>query len=113
MKTKSAALERKDSKRLFLPVFIAVILIMSVFGVVLGSYSDGDNQNNQGGIDFNGKTFFQDPNGRWRVSVNGINVQIQFGPEELKEIDVQTGPQLFQSAKKIYISRAPDTDLLN
>ena len=113
MKTKSAPQERKESKRLFLPVFISVILIMSVFGVVLGSYSDNDTKTNQGGIDVNGKTFVQDPNGRWRVDVGGINVQIQFGPDELKEIDVKTGPEVFQSAQKIYLSRAPDTALLN
>ena len=113
MKTKTAIPEQKESKRkLFLPIFIAVILVMSTFGIVLSGYSGGESSqdgNSQDGnrVMINEREFVQTPQGTLSVDAGGTTVYLQSAPSELSSVTTGVSTQPLRAAKKIYLSHAP------
>ncbi len=112
MKTKPALQEKRDKRKLFLPIFIAVILVMSAFGVVFGGFS-GEDALPQGTVQMGDAQFALQPNGRWNVKINGRSLDVQTGPYELKEIQLPSDINDLINAQKIYISYEAGKNYLN
>jgi hypothetical protein len=110
MKPRRPVPEKRKKVKLVLPLFIAFILIMSVFGYVFGSFTADDSQEGDI-IELGEYRFEQDPTGRWSVVVGGRTLELQFSPRELPSLDVD-GFGL-RSLEKIYLSVVPGENYLN
>lgn len=107
-----ASSEPQRPRKLFLPLFIAFILIVSVFGVVLTSYSS-DTPSQDESVRVGDVEFQRTPSGRWTAQVGGVTLDLQFGPQELQTLSVGVDAGGLRAASKIYLSRDPQANLLN
>ncbi len=112
MKTHSPPEEKRSTKKLFLPIFLAVILIMSAFGVFLGGFTEDSSPVSLGGIQRDGATFTQQPNGRWDVKGEGFALTVQFGPDDLTDVD-DVDARALQQAQKVYLTHEGGKDYLS
>tara|TARA_Y100000310_G_scaffold201978_1_gene202050 strand:- start:2507 stop:3103 length:597 start_codon:yes stop_codon:yes gene_type:complete len=72
--------QQKQKAKLILPIFIAFILIASIFGVMIGGLYGGDKDYEK----YNGIFFKKTTDGRQTFSVDGANYNILYGPNEVK-----------------------------
>tara|TARA_Y100000034_G_C6908281_1_gene422211 strand:+ start:6447 stop:7055 length:609 start_codon:yes stop_codon:yes gene_type:complete len=112
MKTKLARIERKGSfqkKKLFLPIFLAAIMVFSAFAIILSSYSGEDAPENPTS-DYKGYDF-SSQYGSWTSTVNGRQLTLRYSPFELEslhtEIDLAPFTTLLAS-EKTYLSVLPE-----
>ena len=111
MKTRSPPEEKRGTKKLFLPLFIAGIMIMSAFGVIFGGFSDTSSPAVDG-TTIAGATFSQQPTGRWDVRGEGFALNLQYGPSDLETLEKINAAPL-RTAQKIYLSYQGGKDYLN
>ncbi|MEK6861858.1 MAG: hypothetical protein AABY07_07880 [Nanoarchaeota archaeon] len=95
----------RDKKKLILPIFIAAIMILSVFGVIIGNFapSEEPSQNilEYKSIKFTGTDF------GWQAKINNVDVTISNSPNDLEGINLGIQQDSFKELSKIYISRDP------
>ena len=98
--------EKKQKRKLFLPLFIAFIMVFSIFGVIIGSFSDTGISD----IEYKGHTFKFDRD-RWFTFIDEQRIETFMDPRELEL--VYTG-DLFNKIfnhQKIYLSVNPNDGL--
>lgn len=101
MKTRSPPGEQRERAKLFLPIFIATILIMSTFGIILGGFSSEEPTTPQG--ENIGGAYFSLSQGRWVVQGSGYVLNLQYGPEALRAVEaVDINP--LRQVPKLYVS---------
>ncbi len=110
MKTRASPGEQRETKKLFLPLFIATILIMSTFGIILGGFSSEESTTTQG--ENIGGAYFSLSNGRWIVQGSGYTLNLQYGPEALRAVEPIDVNSLRQ-VSKVYISYKSGENTLN
>ncbi|QQG38466.1 MAG: hypothetical protein HYS32_02555 [Candidatus Woesearchaeota archaeon] len=97
----------KEKKRVFLPIFIVVIMILSTLGFIIG-YSDPQTQN-QNKVDYKGFEFTRTEQGTLTGTVYGKQVILINEPSTLEDIpsDHLSLPNL-QLAQKVYLTHNPN-----
>lgn len=97
----------EHKKRLFMPLFIVFILVFSIFGIVIGSFSSSNVSDK---IEYEGYKFTFDGN-RWFTFKDKQRIESIFDPRELDY--VYTGDLLNKifNHKKIYLSMSPKVNL--
>ena len=105
MKQKKQHTTSKEKRRIVLPLFIAFILIFSVFGIMFSGPSATPEVSNT--IEHNDYTFTRGDQG-WTVPVQGTQITLVYTPFDLQ--DVVIDPQAlvdFKAAQKTYLTRNP------
>lgn len=102
--------ETSSQKKIILPLFLALIMVMSVFGVFLGGLSEG---NESGTIAINGFDFVPQSNGRWMVKDTDFSLDLQNGPYDLGSLPASFDVIPLQQATKVYVSYDPQSSYFN
>jgi len=99
---------RHSRKRLILPVFIGLIMVMSIFGYIIGQDSSGTQQ------DAGGKTFgqftFQQTAAGWTTTVDGRELSFRYLPDELSDVRLGASTSDILRREKVYLTRDPTKD---
>ena len=95
-------------KSLLLPLFLALILILSTFGIILNSSEDSSEAQT---IEYNGYVYTQIPQG-WKVKKDTITILFHYTPQELAAMpNIASIPlATLQQSRKMYIARSPLND---
>lgn len=72
---------RKEKRKLFLPLFIIGIMVLSMFGVVIGGLSQDENVEK-----YNGISFIELGNG-YKFNVDGLDHNVYSFPKELEKFE--------------------------
>ncbi len=99
-------------KSLILPLLLALILILSTFGIILNSSQDNTNTET---IEYKEYIYTQIPQG-WKVKKDSITVLFHYTPQELADMPNITSIislVSLQQSRKIYVANSPlhDTSL--
>ncbi len=97
-------------RKIILPIFIALLMIFSIFGVVISSF--GNSTDNTQKIDYNGYSFVFDGN-IWFTFKDKQKIEFNFDPRELDSFDIGKLNSLVYGNNKIYISFNPEENLEN
>ena len=113
MKTKLARTEGSqpfEKKKLFLPLFLASLMIFSAFAVILSGYGPSEEEVT-GAVEYGGYEFTPHQGRGWQATVNGAPLLLRYSPFEVEslyqEVDMTPLHTLFE-ANKIYVSIAPE-----
>ena len=95
-------------KKLFVPLFIAFLMVFSIFGIVIGSFGNPASISEK--IDYNGYTFTFD-GVSWYTYRDKQRIETNFDPREIDK--VYTGELLNKifNHKKIYLTMSPKDKL--
>ncbi|MEK6812756.1 MAG: hypothetical protein AABX86_01425 [Nanoarchaeota archaeon] len=93
-------------KHLILPLFLALILILSTFGVILDAAKDESET-----LTYNDHRYTRTPQG-WKTQAQGATVIFHYTPEELASTPNILAPSLdeLNTAQKIYAAIHPEQD---
>jgi hypothetical protein len=111
MKTKLPTTERKQSlekKKLFLPLFLASIMVFSAFAVVLSGYNSGS-PDPTGSIEYKDALFLPQGGG-WLATLSGRQLFIRYSPLELEVVHAEadfSSLHTLLTADKTYVSVTP------
>ncbi len=100
-------INRKESKakKIILPLFIGMIMVLSVLGFALTYNSGGNNLEVDGGsYTYNNHEYTRSQNG-WQVNLDQGAAEFQYGPRELEDVSLPR----FEISSKIYIAYDPGT----
>ena len=100
--------ETSSKKKIILPLFLAIIMVMSVFGVFFGGLSG---ESETGTITINGFDFVPQTNGRWTVKNKDFSLDLQNGPYDVTPSTLDALP--LQQASKVYVSYDPQASYFN
>jgi len=108
MKHKTSHTTTTQKPRLVLPIFIALILIFSIFGIIFSSPSPTPAPSGQSGtLDYQGHIFQQTSQG-WTATINGFEAIFVYTPLDLRNITLETRALTdLRTAEKIYLTRNP------
>lgn len=81
---------------LIMPLFIVIIMVMSVFGYMWSS--------SRTKLDYNGHKFYQLEDGRFMLSLEGKRIAFSYYPSELEWINASSGIGSLLSAPIVYIT---------
>ena len=98
--------EQQSRKKLILPIFLGLIMVMSIFGFIIGQSTQDNQQVPDGGKTFGGHVF-QRVNAGWVTTIDGREVIFRYLPDELSDIDISSIPSDALKKPKIYLSRDP------
>jgi hypothetical protein len=84
MKRKLHDAPEKEKRRLFIPIFIASILIFSIFGIIFSSPSETQGSNT---LTYEDWTFRRAQTG-WTVTIDGFDVTTFYTPLDLLDITI-------------------------
>ena len=93
-------------KNIIITIFISAIMILSVLGFSIGSFTS------QNKIKYQGKTFLQSDQG-WITYINDKQLILINNPNEISNITIPVALQELNSATKIYISLDTENSLDN
>ena len=106
VKIKATEVKEKRNKRsLILPIFIASIMILSVFGVIIGNLGNSE-ETSPNILEYKGLKFTKTDSG-WQTSINNFQVNTLNSPNELNDIILNIPMESLKSVSKVYISRNP------
>lgn len=97
---------KKDKKKLFIPIFIASVMILSVFGVIVGNLGTSEDTNSNNLIEYKGFKFIKTDLG-WQTNVNNFQISILNSPNEINDIILNMPKESLKEISKVYISRNP------
>jgi len=92
-------------KKLILPLFLALLMVLSTFGIILGSTSSKNKS-----IDYGGYKFTFDGQ-RWFTFKDKTRLEFLFDPKDLEDISTRSLMNKLSSYKKIYLSVNPEDNL--
>ncbi len=98
--------EKTSRKKLILPVFLGLIMVMSIFGIIIGQSNEEEKKPTDAGKEFGAYQFQKMPAG-WITTRDGREIVFTYLPDQLQDIDVSSVPRETLSADKIYLSRDP------
>ena len=74
--------KKKDNKKIYISVFIVVIMVLSTFGFILGFGGQGGEQS----FEYNGFEF-RTVNNQWLLKVDGMVHEFYFHPSDVIDYD--------------------------
>ncbi len=98
--------EKQSRKRLILPIFLGLIMVMSIFGFIIGRNAKDNQSVLDGSKTFGGYTF-QRANAGWVTTLDGREAIFRYLPDELSDMDISSVPSDALKKPKIYLSRDP------
>ena len=98
-----------SKKNLFLPFFIIALMVFSTFGVIIGSFSNNNVQNDEIVV-YNGYEFTFDGTS-WYTFKDKERIESFFKPDLLNAIDITSLYNKLFNHEKIYLTVEPDIGL--
>ena len=93
--------QRVEKKKLILPIFIAGILILSVFGYILGSAPPKEET-----VSYGDYHFYKNVQG-WNVRLNDKVLTFVHLPDEVQDISLSEALADYRTTPKIYVASTP------
>ncbi|MEK6904652.1 MAG: hypothetical protein AABW87_03595 [Nanoarchaeota archaeon] len=98
-----------ELKKLILPGFLALIMIISVFGIIIGGVNDDTEVK-----EFKGFKYVSSGGGSWAVKMGQSTFIFSYAPEELSTLKMPLVTfNDFNSAEKVYLSVNPEEEIGN
>ncbi len=108
--------QRKDKRnKIIIGIVLAVIMLFSTAGYFVMEFTGSSGTSgNAKTIEYNNIKFSQDAYGYWTFSIQGYNFQMQYNPNEIENISVNTNKTLNDfSGKTLYYSAEPSEDYIS